>query len=140
MSSPGNRTTTTTARRVALLYIAPPDELTAEQVAYLAAMHAAAPALAAAYALAQDFAVMLRGRQGQRLDEWIAQAVAAESTELRGFATRLLPDKEAVEAGLTLSWSTGPCEGHIHKVKLIKRSMCGKAGFALLRRRVLAAA
>ena len=129
-----------TARRVAFLCIAPPDELTAEQVAYLTAMHAAAPALAAAYALAQDFAVMLRGRQGQRLDEWIAQAVAAESTELRGFATGLLPDKGAVEAGLRLSWSTGPCEGHIHKVKLIKRSMCGKAGFALLRRRVLVAA
>jgi transposase len=103
-------------------------------------MHAAVPALAAAYALAQDFAAMLRDRQGQRLDEWIAQAVAAESVELRGFATGLLPDKEAVEAGLTLSWSTGPCEGHIHKVKLIKRSMFGKAGFALLRRRVLAAA
>ena len=83
---------------------------------------------------------MLRDRQGQLLDEWIALAVAGDSTELRGFAAGLLTDKAAVQAGLTLSWSTGPCEGHIHKVKLIKRSMFGKAGFALLRRRVLAAA
>ena len=102
-------------------------------------MQAAAPALAAAYALARDFAAMLRGRHGQRLDDWIAPAVAADNPELRGFATGLLPDKAAVQAGLTLSWSTGPCEGHIHKIKLIKRSMYGKAGFALLRHRVLRA-
>jgi transposase len=129
-----------TARRVAFLYIAPPDDLTAEQATYLAAVHAAEPSLASAYALAQDCAAMLRDRQGQLLDEWIALAVAGASTELCGFAAGLLPDKAAVQAGLTLSWSTGPCEGHIHKVKLIKRSMFGKAGFALLRRRVLAAA
>jgi transposase len=45
-----------------------------------------------------------------------------------------------VEAGLTLPWSTGPVEGHIHRLKLIKRSMYGKAGFALLRQRSLQAA
>ncbi len=54
-----------TARRVAFLFIAPPDRLTTEQATYLAAVHAAEPALASAYALAQDFAAMLRGRQGQ---------------------------------------------------------------------------
>jgi transposase len=100
----------------------------------------AAPALASAYALAQDFAAMLRDRHGQCLDDWIAQVMADNRTELRAFATGLLPDKAAVEAGLTLSWSTGPCEGQIHKIKLIKRSMYGKAGFALLGHRVLAAA
>lgn len=120
-----------TARRVAFLFIAPPDRLTTEQATYLAAACTATPALATAYALAQDFATMLRERQGQRLDEWIARAVAADSIKLRGFTTGLLPDKEAVEAGLTLLWSTGPCEGHIHKIKLMKRSMCGKAGFDL---------
>lgn len=126
-----------TARRIAFLFVARPDDLTAEQAIYLSAVHAAEPALASAYALAQDFAAMLRDRHGQRLDEWIARAVATDNIELRAFATGLLPDKEAVEAGLTLSWSTGPCEGHIHKITLIKRSMFGRAGFALLRRRVL---
>jgi transposase len=128
-----------TARRVAFLFIASPNDLTTEHAQYLAALHAAEPSLASAYAHAQDFAAILRARQGQRLDEWIAQVVAGDCAELRGFATGLLPDKEAVETGLTLSWSTGPCEGHIHKIKLIKRSMYGKAGFALLRQRVLRA-
>jgi len=129
-----------TARRVAFLFIAPPGDLTTEQATYLAALRAAAPSLAAVYAHAQDFAAMLRGRHGQHLDDWIARVVAGDSAELCAFATGLLPDKEAGEAGLTLSWSTGPCEGHIHKIKLIKRSMYGRAGFALLRQRVLRSA
>lgn len=118
-----------TARRVAFLFIASPDDLTMERAQYLAALHAAEPSLASAYAHAQDFASMLRGRHRQHLDEWLAQVMADDSAELRAFATGLLPDKGAVEAGLTLAWSTGPCEGHIHKIKLIKRSMYGKASF-----------
>jgi len=129
-----------TARRVAFLFIASPGDLTAEQATYLVALRATAPSLASAYAHAQDFASMLRGRRGQRLADWIARVVAGASAEVRAVATGLLPDKEAVRAGLTLSWSTGPCEGHSHKIKLIKRSMYGKAGFALLRQRVLRSA
>jgi len=129
-----------TARGVAFLFIASSDDLTTEQAQYLAALHAAEPSLTSAYVYAQDFAAMLPGRYGQRLDDWIARVVAGDCAELRGFATGLLPDKAAVEAGLTLPWSTGPCEGHIHKIKLIKRSMFGRAGFALLRQRVLRSA
>jgi transposase len=83
------------------------------------------PALTVAYALAQDFVSMLRERQGHHLDAWIAQALADDKAELRGFATGLLPYKATVETGLTLPWSTGPCEGQIHKVKLNKRSISG---------------
>jgi transposase len=97
------------------VFITRPDDLTAEQATYLAAACAVEPALTAAYALAQDFASMLRERQGQGLDAWIAQALADDKAELRGFATGVLPDKAAVEAGLALPRSTGPCEGHIHE-------------------------
>ncbi len=129
-----------TARRVAFLFIASPNDLTTEQAQYLAALHVAEPSLASAYAHVQDFAAMLRERHVQRLDDWIARVVAGDCAELCGFAAGLLPDKAAVEAGLTLPWSTGPCEGHIHKIKLIKRAMFGRAGFALLRQRVLRSA
>jgi hypothetical protein len=47
---------------------------------------------------------------------------------------------QAVRAGLSLPWSTGPVEGQISRLKTIKRSMCGRAGFDLLRHRVLEAA
>jgi len=46
-------------------------------------------------------------------------------------------DKAAVKAGLTWSSNTGQVEGQVTKLKLLKRTMYGKAGFALLRQRVL---
>lgn len=58
---------------------------------------------------------------------------------MRKFAARIKKDFSAVRAGLTESWSTGPVEGYIHKVKLIKRQGYGRADFDLLRARVLAA-
>ena len=44
-----------------------------------------------------------------------------------------------VRAGIALPWSTGPVEGSINRLKLIKRTMFGRAGFPLLQRRVLLA-
>jgi transposase len=130
-----------TARRVAFLFVARRDELTPEQTTYLATLQAAQPTLAVAYQLAQAFATMLRERRGrEQLGDWITQALASECPELRIFAKGLLSDQAAVEAGLTLPWSTGPVEGHIHRLTLIKRSMYGKASFALLRQRSLQAA
>ena len=46
-------------------------------------------------------------------------------------------DKAPVQAGLTLAINNGQVEGHVTRVKLIKRMMYGRAGFALLRQRVL---
>ncbi|MBZ5688206.1 MAG: transposase, partial [Acidobacteriia bacterium] len=46
-------------------------------------------------------------------------------------------DEAAVRAALKFSWSTGPVEGHIHRLKLIKRQMYGRANLDLLRIRLL---
>ncbi len=54
----------------------------------------------------------------------------------RGFFNRL-KDYEAVKAGLTLPWSQGPVEGHVHRLKLLKRQAYGQASFETLRKRVL---
>lgn len=53
------------------------------------------------------------------------------------FAQGLQRDKEEVLAGLTLVYSNGQVEGQITKLKLLKRTMYGRAGFPLLRQRVL---
>ena len=45
-----------------------------------------------------------------------------------------------MRAAVAEPWSNGPVEGHIDRLKLIKRSMYGRAGFDLLRQRVLHAA
>ena len=57
--------------------------------------------------------------------------------ELCSFATGIEKDKEAVRAGLTWWINNGVVEGHVTKLKLLKRSMYGRAGFPLLRQRVL---
>jgi transposase len=58
---------------------------------------------------------------------------AAKGSLLNGFARGLERDKDAVVAAIATSWSTSPVEGHITRLKAIKRSMYGRAGFHLLR-------
>ncbi|MCZ0984551.1 transposase [Streptomyces diastatochromogenes] len=48
-------------------------------------------------------------------------------------------DRDAVIAGLTLPWNSGVVEGHVNRIKMLKRQMFGRAGFSLLRKRVLLA-
>jgi len=95
--------------------------------------------LAAAYSIVQSFAVMVRERQGERLDAWVHAAATSGIAELRGFAYGLLRDKAAVRAGLTLPWSQGQTEGQVNRVKMLKRQMFGRAKHDLLRQRVLLA-
>ncbi|MFD3622712.1 transposase [Streptomyces sp. NPDC058676] len=58
---------------------------------------------------------------------------------LRRFAQHLERDLDAVMASLTQTWSSGVVEGHVNRIKMLKRQMFGRAGFELLRKRVLLA-
>ena len=82
---------------------------------------------------------MLTGLNGDRLSPWIAAAEEAALPGITGFANGLTKDLEAVTAGLTLPHSSGPVEGNLNRIKMIKRQMDGRAGFDLLRKRVLLA-
>jgi transposase len=90
-----------------------------------------------AYQLVQAFMRMVRERTGEDLDAWLDKVQESHLPEFDSFATGIQRDKAAVLAGLTLSWSNGPTEGHVNRLKLIKRSMYGRAKFDLLRQRVL---
>ncbi len=59
---------------------------------------------------------------------------------LQRFAKGLRDDYDAVTAGVTLPWSNGPVEGHINRLKMLKRQMFGRAKLDLLSRRFLRAA
>jgi transposase len=85
------------------------------------------------------FAVMMTGRHGDRLEEWITAVEHDTLTPLAGFARNLRRDLDAVRNGLTLPHSSGPVEGNINRLKMIKRQMFGRAGLDLLRKRVLLA-
>ncbi|GIM96106.1 hypothetical protein Ato02nite_078990 [Paractinoplanes toevensis] len=51
----------------------------------------------------------------------------------------MISDLDAVTAGLSLPYSSGPVEGNVNRIKMLKRQMYGRAGFDLLRKRVLLA-
>jgi transposase len=87
--------------------------------------------------LIQEFTTMLRERKGERFDAWLEKVEQQGIPELCGFAQSLKKDYEAVKAGLTLGWSQGPVEGHVHRLKLLKRQAYGRASFQTLRKRVL---
>jgi transposase len=97
----------------------------------------AGPEIAEAVAVARAFGAMIRQHAADALDPWIK---AARRSELRGFADSIDRDHAAVAAALRLPWSTGPVEGRINKLRLVKRQMYGRANFDLLRQRVLTAA
>ncbi len=80
---------------------------------------------------------MLRTRTAEYLDAWLTQVQSSNLPELQSFATGIEKDKDAVKAGLTWWINNGVVEGQVTKLKLIKRQGYGRAGFPLLRKRVL---
>ncbi len=128
------------ARHVACLLVWRKDQLPEEERDYLRRLCDREPTIALAYELAQEFADMARKRTGRRFNAWLTRATTSGITELDRFARSLTEDRAAVEAGLSLEWSNGQTEGQVNRLKLLKRSMYGRADFDLLRLRLLHAA
>jgi transposase len=128
-------------RETAMLVLRRPGERSAAEQEALDRVRGLAPEVATAVALSQGFLQLFRERQGSAAcDLWLADALASTIPELRRFAVKLRQDEAAVRAACTETWSNGQTEGQIHKLKLLKRSMYGRANFDLLRLRVLRAA
>lgn len=90
------------------------------------------------FTLAQSFGNMVAARSGDtELRGWIDQSTKSDIKEMVSFAKGLLADYPAIENALVLPWSNGPVEGNVNRLKTIKRQMYGRAGFDLLRRRVI---
>jgi transposase len=126
-------------RRVACLMVARPDALADDERGLLACVCARHADLAAAAHLVGQLAAIVRDRTPEAFDPWLATAEASVVADLRTFARGLRQDEPAIRAALTLPWSTGPVEGHITRLKLLKRQMYGRAKLDLLRARLLAA-
>ncbi len=120
------------------MIVRPAQNRTPEQTAYLKHLIQSDETVALAFQLAQDFGRLLRKHEGQaRLEQWKAAVQASGIAELIAFVDGLDDDAEAVANGCSPTWSNGMVEGFINKVKWIKRSSYGQAGFPLLQRRVL---
>src|SRR5215207_4219567 len=128
-----------TSKNVAALFMRREEKLNREQKEYLKRLCEADEALADAWRLTQEFNGTVRNLEGEDLDGWLKDAEESRSAAMRGFALGLRKDLDAVRAGLTEEWSNGCVEGFVHKLKLLKRQGYGRAGFELLRARMLAA-
>ena len=129
-----------TTRRATRLVLKRPPQHTAEDAQLIAHLQVQHHDLAVAIDLAQDFCTLVRARQADRFDDWLARAMASGVAAVRRFAIGLQADYEAVKASLMLPWSNGPVEGQINRLKMLKRSMFGRAKLDLLSRRFLLAA
>jgi transposase len=128
-----------TPRGTAWLVLRRPETRVPEDEQQLARLTAQQTALAEAVTLARDFADLVRTRQPDRLEGWLARATTSTLAALQRFAQGLRDDYAAVKAGVTLPWSNGPVEGHINRLKMLKRHMFGRAHLDLLSRRFVRA-
>jgi transposase len=126
-------------RRAARLLLTRPDRLSGGQQETLARIGAACPEMTALAGLVSGSAALLVPDPGNaaRLRDWITTARAADLPHVHAFTRGLDLDIQAVTAALTLPFHNGRTEGVNTKTKMIKRQMYGRAGFALLRHRIL---
>jgi transposase len=138
--SPYTRPQGPSARAVSFVLVCQAAKQSAEAQTYLDQLCQIDASITRAYQLTQAFLAMVRERRGRDLEAWITAATDSGIDAVARFARGLQEDLAAVKAGLTLAWSNGVTEGQIHRLKLVKRQGYGRAGFALLRQRVLQAA
>jgi transposase len=128
------------AKQLSFDWIRRPENRTAEAEVRLDKIRAARPDLTIALDLADEFTALIRKRSTGTLKEWLLRAEVSPCPEVRHFAEGIRRDESAVNAAVTLRWSNGLVEGHVNRLKTIKRQMYGRAGFPLLKARVVNAA
>jgi transposase len=115
-------------------------DLNQEEQTQLDQLLQVSPQVQLIHTLLQAFLDMVRERQHQRLRPWMEKASKSAIPELKSFVAGIERDYDAVREALRLPWSQGITEGKVNKLKTIKRQMYGRAGFPLLRQRLLHAA
>lgn len=131
------RPTAPSVRQVTGWLTCRPDRLTDKDQAQLDEILDRSPALAALRKHIRGFAEIMVERRGHQLTEWMSVVDATGSPALRSFVAGLRRDLDAVTAGLTLEHNSGPVEGHVNRIKMLKRQMYGRANLDLLRKRVI---
>ncbi len=122
------------ARKIAMLLTERRNRLSRQDAITVAIIEKAAPSITIARTLLDQFHAMIRRREPAELASWLDEAA---SEPLAAFAQGPRKDQFAVAAALSLPWSNGQTEGHITRLKLVKRQMFGRAKLDLLRARLL---
>jgi transposase len=124
-------------RDLAAWILRDPATLSDDDTAKLTQARQRCPHLDALAGHVTEFAKILTGRHGNRLDDWITAVDADDQPSLHSFTRGLKHDYDAVLNGLTLPWNSGVVEGNVNRIKMLKRQMYGRASYPLLRKRIL---
>jgi transposase len=116
-----------------------PEKLKDEEQKIVELLCHLSPEIKQAQELSLDFLSIVRERRVEELREWLINAARSELPEFRRFAKGVTVDLCAVKSALLYQWSQGQVEGQVHRLKMIKRQMYGRAKLDLLRARVLQA-
>jgi hypothetical protein len=114
-------------RQAAMLLARRPEKLKPAEQQLLAKLNECCPDIPILYDLTQGFAAVFRGKQSDALQNWVNQARGTGLSEIGRFCDGLRRDENAVNAAVILPWSNGQVEGQIHRLKLVKRQMYGRA-------------
>ena len=137
-TAPGPAPAVPKTRQITRWLLTRPDHLQPDEQAQIQAIRARCPHIDALAGHVTAFAEMMTARTGSRdLETWLAAVEADDQAGLRSLAAGIRNDQQAVTNGLTLHWNSGRVEGTVNKIKMIKRQMYGRAGFDLLRKRVI---
>jgi transposase len=137
--SPYTRPQGPSARVVSFVVVTRPEKRSRLAQLYLEQLCQVDSKMAQLYELALVFLTLVRERQGEDLAAWRTQVAQSGIEPLARFAAGLQDDLAALQAGLTLPWSNGVTEGHVNRLKLLKRQAYGRAHVALLRQRMVQA-
>jgi transposase len=124
-------------KHAAMLVTRPADKMTEEQQQLFDRIEFQCPEVSDLRRLALSFREALTAGESTLIKQWIEKAKRCEFGPVVRFAYGLQKDVSAVAAAVDTPWSTGQVEGQINRLKMIKRQMYGRAGFELLRARVL---
>lgn len=95
------------------------------------------PQLKMAQQLSLDFYRMLKTKNKSQLNQWFSDVSKSGVIDLQRVAAGMEADATAICEAISSKWSNGVVEGHVNRLKMLKRQMYGRAGFELLRRRVM---
>jgi transposase len=123
--------------QVTRLLLRSQEDLGEADATYREAVLRLSPELALASTLSSRLVQMVRERKCKELPRWLHEAKTCPLEEVRRFAGGLEKEYDALSAALSEEWSNGQVEGHITRLKLLKRQMYGCATIDLLRLRVL---
>lgn len=125
------------ARKVSLLLYQKPDQLSIEDRELITMLKDRSEDIKSASLYVSRFRKILENKCGEELMCWIDEISRTNLKELKSFAKGLLSDITAVTNAVSLSWNNGQVEGQINKLKTVKRQMYGRAGFNLIRKRLV---